>query len=198
MAKPQFIKDITDKYGKDAIISFGDKPKTNKDCVSTGSISLDLAIGGGIPRGRIIEIFGNESAGKTTLALHIVSEVQKLGGNAVYVDVEHALDPDYAEKIGVNIKDLFISQPDSAEQALDIVETVVRSNSAQIVVIDSVSALVPQAEIEGEMGQAHMALQARLMSQALRKLTGVISKSNTIVIFLNQIRIKVGVFFGSP
>jgi len=198
MVKPSFIKDIQDKYGKDSIMSFGDRPKTNEDCVSTGSISLDIAVGGGIPRGRITEIYGNESAGKTTLALHIVAEVQKKGGNAVYIDVEHSLDPNYAEKIGVNIKDLFISQPNSAEQALDIVETAVRSNSAQIVVIDSVSALVPQSEVEGDMGASQMGLQARLMSQALRKLTGAISKSNTIVIFINQIRMKIGIVFGNP
>jgi recombination protein RecA len=190
---------IKEKFGEGSIMKFGDARKTNVDAVSTGCLSLDIAFGiGGVPRGRIIEIFGPESSGKTTLAQHIVAEVQKLGGIAAFVDAEHALDPDYAQKIGVNIKDLLISQPDTGEQALEIVETLVRSNAVDVVVIDSVAALVPQKEIEGDMGDQHMGLQARLMSQALRKLTGIVSKTNTIVIFINQIRNKIGVFFGSP
>jgi len=193
------MSQIKSKFGDGAIMKFGDARKTNVDAVSTGCLSLDIAFGiGGVPRGRIIEIFGPESSGKTTLAQHIVSEVQKLGGIAAFVDAEHALDPDYAQKIGVNIKDLLISQPDSGEQALEIVETLVRSNAVDVVVVDSVAALVPQKEIEGDMGDQHMGLQARLMSQALRKLTGIVSKTNTIVIFINQIRNKIGVFFGSP
>ncbi len=190
---------IKDKFGEGAIMKFGDVRKTNIDAVSTGCLSLDIAFGiGGVPRGRIIEIFGPESSGKTTLAQHIVAEVQKLGGIAAFVDAEHALDPDYAAKIGVNIKDMLISQPDTGEQALEIVETLVRSNAVDVVVVDSVAALVPQKEIEGDMGDQHMGLQARLMSQALRKLTGIVSKTKTIVIFINQIRNKIGVFFGSP
>jgi len=167
--------------------------------ISTGSIALDLALGiGGVPHGRIIEIFGPESSGKTTLCQHIIAEVQKKGGIAAFVDAEHALDPDYARKIGVDVDNMLISQPDTGEQALEILETLVRSNAVDVVVIDSVAALVPKAEIEGEMGDKHMGLQARLMSQALRKLTGIVSKSNTIVIFVNQIRHKIGVFFGNP
>lgn len=190
---------IKSRFGDGAIMKFGDARKTNVDVVSTGCLSLDLALGiGGVPRGRVIEIFGPESSGKTTLAQHIVAEVQKLGGIAAFVDAEHALDPDYAQKIGVNIKDMLISQPDTGEQALEIVETLVRSNAVDVVVIDSVAALVPQKEIEGDMGDQHMGLQARLMSQALRKLTGIVSKTKTIVIFINQIRNKIGVFFGSP
>ena len=190
---------IREKFGEGAIMKFGDVGKTNVDAVSTGCLSLDIAFGiGGVPRGRIIEIYGPESSGKTTLAQHIVAEVQKLGGIAAFVDAEHALDPDYAQKIGVNIKDLLISQPDTGEQALEIVETLVRSNAVDVVVIDSVAALVPQKEIEGDMGDQHMGLQARLMSQALRKLTGVVAKTKTIVIFINQIRNKIGVFFGNP
>jgi recombination protein RecA len=190
---------IRTKFGDGAIMKFGDARKVNVDVVPTGCLSLDIALGiGGVPRGRIIEIFGPESSGKTTLAQHIVAEVQKLGGIAAFVDAEHALDPDYAAKIGINIKDMMISQPDTGEQALEIVETLVRSNAVDVIVIDSVAALVPQKEIEGEMGDQHMGLQARLMSQALRKLTGAVSKTKTVVIFINQIRHKIGVFFGSP
>jgi len=193
------IDQIKDKFGDGAIMKFGDARKTDVDAVPTGCTSLDIALGiGGVPRGRIIEIFGPEASGKTTLAQHIVAEVQKLGGIAAFVDAEHALDPDYAVKIGVNIKDLLISQPDTGEQALEIVETLVRSNAVDVIVIDSVAALVPQKEIEGDMGDSHMGLQARLMSQALRKLTGIVSKSKTVVIFINQIRMKIGVFFGNP
>ncbi|PLX26800.1 recombinase RecA [Candidatus Parcubacteria bacterium] len=190
---------IKTKFGDGAIMKFGEAKKVDVDVVPTGCLSLDLALGiGGVPRGRIIEIFGPESSGKTTLAQHIVSEVQKLGGIAAFIDAEHALDPDYAAKIGVNVKDMLISQPDTGEQALEILETLVRSNAIDVVVVDSVAALVPQKEIEGEMGDQHMGLQARLMSQALRKLTGVVSKSKTVVIFINQIRHKIGVFFGNP
>lgn len=198
-AASEAMSQIRSKFGEGSIMKFGDARKTDVDAVSTGCLSLDIAFGiGGVPRGRIIEIFGPESSGKTTLAQHIVAEVQKLGGIAAFVDAEHALDPDYAQKIGVNIKDLLISQPDTGEQALEIVETLVRSNAVDVVVVDSVAALVPQKEIEGDMGDQHMGLQARLMSQALRKLTGIVSKTNTIVIFINQIRNKIGVFFGSP
>jgi recombination protein RecA len=180
-------------------MKFGEAKAMEVDMVPTGSISLDIALGvGGVPRGRIIEIFGPEASGKTTLAQHIIAEVQKLGGIAAFIEAEHALDPDYARKIGVDVDNLLISQPDTGEQALEILETLVRSNSVDVVVIDSVAALVPKAEIEGDMGDSHMGLQARLMSQALRKLTGVVSKSNTVVIFINQIRHKIGVFFGSP
>jgi len=190
---------IKQKFGDGSIMKFGEARKTNVDAVPTGCLSLDLALGiGGVPRGRIIEIFGPEASGKTTLAQHIISEVQKIGGIAAFIDAEHALDPDYAQKIGVNISDLLISQPDTGEQALEILETLVRSNAVDVIVVDSVAALVPQKEIEGDMGDSHMGLQARLMSQALRKLTGVVSKSNTIIIFINQVRIKIGVFFGNP
>jgi recombination protein RecA len=193
------MEQIKSKFGEGSIMKFGDARKTDVDAIPTGCLSLDIALGiGGIPRGRVIEIFGPESSGKTTLAQHIVAEVQKMGGIAAFVDAEHALDPLYAEKIGVNIKDLIISQPDSGEQALEIVETLVRSNAVDVVVVDSVAALVPQKEIEGDMGDQHMGLQARLMSQALRKLTGAINRTNTVVIFINQIRNKIGVFFGSP
>jgi recombination protein RecA len=193
------IEQIKTKFGEGSIMRFGDVRKTNVDAISTGCLSLDVAFGiGGVPRGRIIEIYGPESSGKTTLAQHIVAEVQKIGGIAAFVDAEHALDPDYAAKIGVNINELLISQPDSGEQALEIVETLVRSNAVDVIVIDSVSALVPQKEIEGDMGDQHMGLQARLMSQALRKLTGIVSKTKTSVIFINQIRYKIGVFFGNP
>ncbi len=193
------MEQIKNKFGEGSIMRFGDARKTNVDAISTGCLSLDLAFGvGGVPRGRVIEIFGPESSGKTTLAQHIVSEVQKTGGVAAFVDAEHALDPDYAEKIGINIKEMLISQPDTGEQALEIVETLVRSNAVDVVVVDSVAALVPQKEIEGDMGDQHMGLQARLMSQALRKLTGIIAKSKTVVIFINQIRNKIGVFFGNP
>jgi recombination protein RecA len=193
------VEQIKQKFGEGAIMKFGEAIKTNVDVVPTGCLSLDIALGiGGVPRGRVIEIFGPEASGKTTLAQHIVAEVQKLGGIAAFIDAEHALDPDYAQKIGINIKEMLISQPDTGEQALEIVETLVRSNAVDVVVIDSVAALVPQKEIEGEMGDSHMGLQARLMSQALRKLTGIISKTKTVVIFINQIRIKIGVFFGNP
>lgn len=193
------MEQIRAKFGEGSIMKFGDARKTDVDAISTGCLSLDVSLGiGGIPRGRIIEIFGPESSGKTTLAQHVVAEVQKLGGIAAFVDAEHALDPAYAEKIGVNIKDLIISQPDSGEQALEITETLVRSNAVDVVVVDSVAALVPQKEIEGDMGDQHMGLQARLMSQALRKLTGSIARTNTVVIFINQIRNKIGVFFGNP
>ncbi len=193
------MQQIKSKFGDGAIMRFGEARKTNVDAIPTGCLSLDLAFGiGGVPRGRIIEIFGPESSGKTTLAQHIVAEVQKLGGIAAFVDAEHALDPDYAEKIGINVKEMLISQPDTGEQALEIVETLVRSNAVDVVVVDSVAALVPQKEIEGDMGDQHMGLQARLMSQALRKLTGVVSKTKTVVVFINQIRNKIGVFFGNP
>ncbi|MFA6393585.1 MAG: recombinase RecA [Patescibacteria group bacterium] len=193
------IDQIKERFGEGSIMRFGEVKAAQVEAVSTGCLSLDIALGvGGVPRGRVVEIFGPEASGKTTLAQHIVAEVQKLGGIAAFVDAEHALDPDYAVKIGINIKDLLISQPDTGEQALEIVETLVRSNAVDVIVIDSVAALVPQKEIEGDIGDSHMGLQARLMSQALRKLTGVISKSKTIVIFINQIRLKIGVFFGNP
>ncbi len=193
------VEQIKERFGEGAIMKFGEARKADVDVVPTGCLSLDIALGiGGVPRGRVIEIFGPEASGKTTLAQHIIAEVQKLGGIAAFIDAEHALDPDYAAKIGVNIKDMLISQPDTGEQALEIVETLARSNAVDVIVIDSVAALVPQKEIEGEMGDSHMGLQARLMSQALRKLTGVVSKSKTVVIFINQIRFKIGVFFGNP
>src|SRR3989339_26542 len=193
------IDQIRQKYGDNSIMRFGEAKAMEVDAVSTGSLSLDIALGvGGVPRGRVIGIFGPEASGKTTLAQHIIAEVQKLGGIAAFIDAEHALDPEYASKIGVDIKELLISQPDTGEQSLEIVETLVRSNAVDVVVIDSVAALVPRAEIEGEMGDQHMGLQARLMSQALRKLTGVISKTKTVLIFINQIRHKIGVFFGNP
>jgi recombination protein RecA len=190
---------IKEKFGDGAIMKFGEAKKSDVDAVSTGCVSLDLALGiGGMPRGRIIEIFGPEASGKTTLAQHIIAEVQKLGGIAAFIDAEHALDPDYAKKIGVDVNNLLISQPDTGEQALEILETLIRSNAVDVVVVDSVAALVPQKEIEGDMGDSHMGLQARLMSQALRKLTGIVSKTKTVVIFINQIRQKIGVFFGNP
>lgn len=193
------IDQIKEKYGDAAIMRFGEARSMQVEAVSTGSISLDIALGvRGVPRGRIIEIFGPEASGKTTLAQHIIAEVQKLGGIAAFIDAEHALDPDYARKIGVQVNDLLISQPDTGEQALEILETLVRSNAVDVVVVDSVAALVPKAEIEGEMGEQHMGLQARLMSQALRKLTGIVSKTKTVVVFINQIRHKIGVFFGNP
>lgn len=193
------MEQIKNRFGEGAIMKFGEARKADVDAVPTGCLSLDIALGiGGIPRGRVIEIFGPEASGKTTLAQHIVAEVQKLGGIAAFVDAEHALDPDYAKTIGVNVKDMLISQPDTGEQALEIVETLVRSNAVDIIVIDSVAALVPKREIEGDMGDQHMGLQARLMSQALRKLTGIVAKTKTIVIFINQIRMKIGVFFGNP
>lgn len=193
------MQQIKDMYGDGAIMKFGEAKTSDIDSVPTGCLSLDLALGiGGVPRGRIIEIFGPEASGKTTLAQHIISEVQKLGGIAAFIDAEHALDPDYAKKIGINVKEMLISQPDTGEQALEILETLVRSNAIDVVVVDSVAALVPKKEIEGDMGDAQMGLQARLMSQALRKLTGVVSKTKTIVIFINQVRMKIGVFFGNP
>ncbi|HQO10226.1 MAG TPA: recombinase RecA [Clostridiales bacterium] len=194
------IAQIEKAYGKGTIMKLGeDKPILKLEAVSTGSFGLDIATGiGGYPRGRIIEIFGPESSGKTTLALHAIAECQKLGGIAAFIDAEHALDTGYADKIGVDVKNLLISQPDYGEQAMDIAETLVRSNAIDIVVIDSVAALTPKAEIEGEMGDSHMGLQARLMSQALRKLTSSISKSKCIVIFINQIRMKIGIMFGNP
>jgi recombination protein RecA len=193
------VDEIKERFGTGAIMKLGEVKTMLVDAISTGSISLDIALGvGGVPRGRIIEIFGPESSGKTTLAQHIVANVQKKGGFAAFVDAEHALDPDYAKRIGVKIDDLLISQPETGEQALEIVETLVRSNAVDVIVIDSVAALTPRAEIEGDMGDSHMGLQARLMSQALRKLTAAISKSKTCVIFLNQIRMKLGIMFGNP
>jgi recombination protein RecA len=193
------VEQIKTKFGEGAIMKFGEAVKSDVDAIPTGCLSLDIALGiNGVPRGRIIEIFGPEASGKTTLAQHIIAEVQKMGGIAAFIDAEHALDPEYASKIGINIKELLISQPDTGEQALEILETLVRSNAVDVVVIDSVAALVPQKEIEGDMGDSHMGLQARLMSQALRKLTGTISKTKTVVIFINQIRMKIGVFFGNP
>lgn len=193
------VKEIQQKYGDGSIMKLGDARRVDVDVIPTGSISLDLALGvGGVPRGRVVEVYGPESSGKTTLALHLVAEVQKMGGIAAYVDAEHALDPEYAQKIGVKVKDLLISQPDHGEQALEIVETLVRSGGVSLVIVDSVAALTPRAEIEGEMDQQHMGLQARLMSHALRKLTGTISKTNTTVLFINQIRHKIGIMFGNP
>ncbi len=198
-AAEEAIRQIKERFGDGSIMRLGEAKKMQIDTVPTGCLSLDLALGvGGMPRGRIIEIFGPEASGKTTLALHVVAELQKMGGVAAFVDAEHALDPDYSAKIGVKTNELLISQPDTGEQALDIVETLVRSNGVDIIVVDSVAALVPKAEIEGDMGDSHMGLQARLMSQALRKLTGIISKSNTVLIFINQTRLKIGVFFGNP
>lgn len=190
---------IREKFGDGSIMKISDTKKLNVESIPTGSISLDMALGvGGIPKGRIVEVYGPESSGKTTLTLHMIAEVQKKGGLAAFIDAEHALDPEYAKRIGVKLEDLLISQPDSGEQALDITETLVRSNALDLIVVDSVAALTPRAEIEGEMGASHMGLQARLMSQALRKLTGIISKSNTTVVFINQIRMKIGVMFGNP
>lgn len=190
---------IERQFGTGAIMRFGDKESLKIDAIPSGSISLDLALGvGGYPRGRVIEIYGPESSGKTTLALHAIAEAQRKGGLAAFIDAEHAFDPEYARNIGINVEELLISQPDTGEQALEIVETLVRSNAIDVIAIDSVAALVPRSEIEGEMGDASMGVQARLMSQALRKLTGAISKSKTIVIFINQIRMKIGVMFGNP
>ena len=195
----QVLADIEKQFGKGAIMKLGGKNNMEIDVVPTGSLSLDIALGvGGYPKGRIVEIYGPESSGKTTFALHAIAEVQKLGGRAAFIDAEHALDPVYAKKLGVNIDSLLLSQPDTGEQALEICDALVRSQAISIVVIDSVAALVPQAEIEGEMGDSHVGLQARLMSQALRKLSGTINKTNTIVIFINQLREKVGVMFGNP
>lgn len=192
------VETIEKQFGKGSIMRLGEAHAVNVETIPTGSLSLDLALGGGIPKGRIIEIYGPESSGKTTVCLHAVAEVQKSGGTAAYVDAEHALDPAYAKRLGVNIDNLLISQPDSGEQALEVVETLVRSNAVDIIVVDSVAALVPQAEIEGDMGDAHMGLQARLMSQALRKLTGIINRTKCTVIFVNQLRMKIGVMFGNP
>ncbi|HOJ51864.1 MAG TPA: recombinase RecA [Syntrophales bacterium] len=193
------IAQIERQFGKGAIMRLGSTEKIDVPVIPTGSLSLDIALGvGGVPRGRVVEIFGPESGGKTTLALHIVAEAQKMGGQAAFIDAEHALDITYARNIGVNTDDLLVSQPDTGEQALEIAETLVRSGAFDVIVIDSVAALVPKAELEGEMGDAQMGLQARLMSQALRKLTGTISKSKTTLIFINQLRMKIGVFFGSP
>ena len=193
------LSQIEKKFGKGSIMRLGERPHEEVGSISTNCLSLDAAIGvGGFPRGRIIEVYGPESSGKTTLALQVVASAQKMGGVAAYIDAEHAMDPEYAEKLGVNIDDLLISQPDSGEQALDIAETLVRSASIDVVVIDSVAALVPRAEIDGDMGDSHMGLQARLMSQALRKMTSTISSSNTCFIFINQLRDKIGVMFGSP
>lgn len=193
------VEEIREKFGEGVIMKLGDVKKVDVESIATGSISLDIALGiGGIPRGRVVEIYGPESSGKTTLTLHIIANTQKAGGVAAFIDAEHALDPEYARRIGVNINDLLISQPDNGEQALDIVETLVKSGEVSIIVIDSVAALVPKAEIEGDMGDSHMGRQARLMSQALRKLTAIISRSNCTVIFINQIRMKIGVVFGNP
>lgn len=193
------MEQIKTRFGEGSIMKFGDTMKVDVDAVPTGCLSLDIALGiNGVPRGRIIEIYGPESSGKTTLTLHAIAQVQKAGGTAAFVDAEHALDPEYARKIGVNIDDLIISQPDYGEQALEIVDALVRSGAVDLIVVDSVAALTPKAEIEGNMGDSFMGLQARLMSQALRKITGVINKSNCTVVFINQIRMKIGVMFGSP
>lgn len=193
------LSQIKKSFGEGAIMTMSESSKLKVESIPTGSLSLDLALGvGGIPRGRIIEIYGPESSGKTTLTLSMVAEAQKNGGLAAFIDAEHAFDPGYSKAIGVNVEELLISQPDSGEQALEICETLVRSNALDIIVIDSVAALVPRAELEGEMGDSHMGLQARLMSQALRKLTGVVAKSKTVVIFINQLRMKIGVMFGNP
>jgi recombination protein RecA len=193
------VDEIKEKFGEGMIMKLGEVKRVDVEAIPTGSISLDLALGiGGVPRGRIVEIYGPESSGKTTLTLHIIANAQKMGGVAAFVDAEHALDPEYAKRIGVNVNDLLISQPDTGEQALDIVETLVRSNAVDVIVVDSVAALVPKAEIEGEMGDQHVGRQARLMSQALRKLTAIIARSNVVVVFINQIRMKIGVMFGNP
>ncbi len=193
------IIDIEKQHGKGSVMRLGDKPLEKIDAISSGAISLDLALGiGGYPRGRIIEIYGHESSGKTTIALHAIAEAQKLGGYVAFIDAEHALDPIYASKLGVDIDNLILSQPDTGEQALEITEALIRSNAVDMVVVDSVAALVPEAEISGEMGDSHVGLQARLMSQAMRKLSGIINKTNSTVIFINQIREKVGIMFGNP
>lgn len=193
------VDEIKEKFGEGSIMKLGEARHVDVDAIPTGALSLDLALGvGGMPKGRIIELYGPESSGKTTLALHTVAQAQKRGGLAAFVDAEHALDPEYAKRIGVKIDDLLISQPDTGEQALDIVESLVRSAAVDVIVVDSVAALTPRAEIEGEMGQQHMGLQARLMSQALRKLTAIVAKSGTVVIFINQIRMKIGIVFGNP
>ena len=194
------ISQVDRQFGKGSIMKLaGEQPIMSDNSISTGCLSLDVALGvGGIPRGRIIEIYGPESSGKTTLALHIVAEAQKAGGYAAFIDAEHAMDPQYSQKLGVNLEELLVSQPDTGEQALEITETLVRSSALDVIVVDSVAALVPRAELEGEMGDSHVGLQARLMSQALRKLTGTVSRSNTAVIFINQIREKIGIMFGNP
>jgi len=189
---------ITKQFGDGSIMKLGDSKRANVELLPSGALSLDIALGGGYPKGRIIEIYGPESSGKTTLTLHAIAEIQKQGGTAAFIDAEHALDPSYAKKLGVDTDNLLVSQPDNGEQALEIAETLVRSSAVDLVVVDSVAALVPQAEIDGDMGDSHMGLQARLMSQALRKLTGIINKSKTTVIFINQIRMKIGVMFGNP
>lgn len=192
------LSQITKQFGDGSIMKLGEQSKIDVELFSSGSLALDLALGGGYPKGRIIEIYGPESSGKTTLALHAIAEIQRKGGQAAFIDAEHALDPSYARKIGVKTDDLLISQPDNGEQALEICETLVRSGAVDLIVVDSVAALVPQAEIDGDMGDAQMGLQARLMSQAMRKLTGIISKTKATVIFINQIRMKIGVMFGNP
>ena len=193
------VKEIKERYGEGAIMKLGEARRVDVDVIPTGSISLDIALGVmGMPRGRMIEIYGPESSGKTTLALHVVAEAQKQGGQAAFVDAEHALDPEYAKRIGVNINDLLISQPDYGEQALQIVETLIKSGTMDVIVVDSVAALTPKAEIEGDMGQQHVGLQARLMSHALRKLTALLARSRTVLIFINQIRMKIGIMFGNP
>ena len=193
------VTQIERAFGKGSIMRLGQRETVDTEVVSTGSIGLDIALGiGGLPRGRVVEIYGPESSGKTTLALHAISEAQKKGGVCAFIDAEHALDPVYARKLGVNVDDLLISQPDAGEQALEIADTLVRSGAVDVLVIDSVAALVPRAELEGEMGDSHVGLQARLMSQALRKLTGSVSRSRTTIIFINQIRMKIGVMFGNP
>ena len=199
MAIDDTIKSIQTKFGEGSIMKLGDAPKVDIDVIPSGSMGLDMALGvGGIPRGRIIEVFGPESSGKTTLALHIVAEAQKKGGVCAYIDAEHAMDPVYAKNLGVNINELLIAQPDTGEQGLEICESLVRSGKIAVIVIDSVAALTPKDEIEGDMGQQHVCKQARLMSQALRKLTAIVSKSNTVVIFINQIRMQIGIMFGNP
>lgn len=192
------VSQIEKQFGSGSIMKLGDQHSIDVETVPTGSLSLDIALGGGIPKGRVVEIYGPEASGKTTLALHAIAEAQKAGGTVAFVDAEHALDPEYSRKIGVDLESMLISQPDTGEQALEITETLVRSSAVDMVVVDSVAALVPKAEIEGEMGDSHVGLQARLMSQALRKLTGTVSKSKTTVIFINQLRMKIGVMFGNP
>ena len=192
------MEQIEKQFGTGAIMRLGEQKHADVEFIPAGALSVDLALGGGYPKGRIIEIYGPESSGKTTLTLHAIAEVQKMGGTAAFIDAEHALDPSYARKLGVNTNELLISQPDNGEQALEIVDSLVRSNAVDLIVVDSVAALTPQAEIEGDMGDSHMGLQARLMSQALRKLTGVINKSKATVMFINQIRMKIGVMFGNP
>lgn len=192
------LAQIEKNFGKGAVMKMGEGDRIPIETISTGSISLDIALGGGVPRGRIVEIYGPESSGKTTLSLHVLSEAQKKGGSVAFIDAEHALDPEYAKRIGVNVDELILSQPDSGEQALEILETLVRSNAFDVIVVDSVAALTPRAEIDGDMGDSHMGLQARLMSQALRKLTAIVSRTRTTVVFLNQLRMKIGVMFGNP